>query len=165
MTGDARLRHRPTRHPVEGARMIFVLATGLLLIALALPVASDGPPLTDPGVRRWLWRFGVALSAFAIVVGDYEAGGVATLAVMIVLCVTAIGCLFWLDRGRFDSDYTRRSMGWYFRECGPGGWPMGGHRIMAVVTVAILLALLLLRPVARMILGLDAPAEAAVLFI
>ena len=145
--------------------MIFVLAAGLMAIALALPVPSDGPILSDPLMRRWMWRFGIALSAFAIVVGDYEAGGVATLAVMIALFVTAIGLLFWLDRGRFDRDYTRRSVGWYLRECGPGGWPMGGHRVMALVTFAILFMLLLLRPVARTILGLDAPAAAATIFI
>ena len=141
--------------------MIYVLAAGMLLIALALPVASDGPLLAAPGTRRWLWRFGIALASLAIIAGEFEAGGVASLAVMIVLCVTAIGCLFWLDRGRFDSDYTRRSMGWYFRECGPGGWPMGGHRAMAIVTVAILVALLILRPLFRELLGLNETLEAA----
>lgn len=148
--------------------MILVLAAGLLLISLALPVRSDGPILSAPMTRRWLWRFGLALSAFAIVVGDYEAGGVASLTVMILLSITAIGLLFWLDGGRFDRHATRRSVGWYLRECGPGGWPMGGHRVMALVTVAILFALLLLRPLARTVLGLDAAtqeAAAAVLFI
>ena len=141
--------------------MILVLASGLLLVALALPVASDGPVLSSPLARRWFWRFGLTLSAFAIIVGEYEAGGVASLAIMIVFFVTAIGLLFWLDGGRFDRHYTRRSVAWYLRECGPGGWPMGGHRMMAVLTVALLLALLVLRPLVRSLLGLNGTIEAA----
>ena len=140
--------------------MIYVLAAGLLLIALALPVASDGPFLAAPGTRRWLWRFGIALAALAIVAGEFEAGGVASLTVMIALIATAIGLLFWLDGGRFDRTYTRRSVGWYLRECGPGGWPMGGHRVMAIVTIAILVALLILRPLFRELLGLNETLEA-----
>lgn len=145
--------------------MIFVLALGLLLIALALPVPGDWPLLAAPGVRRWMWRFGTTITAFAIIVGEYEPGGAAALTVMIVVVVTAIGLLFWLDGGRFDRHYTRRSVGWYLREAGPGGWPMGGHRVMAWITAAILIALLLLRPVARTLLGLDGGAAAAVPFI
>lgn len=136
--------------------MVLIFSLGLLLIALSVPVATDWPALSGPETRRWFLRFGLGLSGLAIVVGEFEAGGLAALTVLVVAVIAALGLLFWLDRGRFDSNHTRRSMGWYFRECGPGGWPMGGHRVMALVVFAVLLALLLFRPLARAILGLDA---------
>jgi hypothetical protein len=144
--------------------MIYVFCIGLICVALALPVHSDGPILSRDGVRRRLWQSGLALCLLAIVVGDFHAGGISALLVMGMVLAGATGLLFWLDRGRFDANHTRRTLGWYVTRCGPGGAPMGGHRIMALVTAALLLGLLVLRPVARDVLGLDADGiEAAMI--
>ncbi|MEJ6390266.1 hypothetical protein [Gymnodinialimonas ulvae] len=144
--------------------MIYVFCIGLICVALALPVRSDGPILSRSGVRRRLLQSGLALCSLAIVLGDFHAGGVSALLVTGVVLAGAAGLLFWLDRGRFDTNHTRRTLAWYVTQCGPGGTPMGGHRMMALVTAALLLGLLVLRPVVRDVLGLDADGiEAAMI--
>jgi hypothetical protein len=135
--------------------MIVVFFIGLLCIAFALPADGDGPVLAQYWIRRRLWQAGLSLCGLAIVVGDFHAGGVSALLVMVMVLAAIAGLLFWMDRGRFDAHHTRRSLGWYFARCGPGGAPMGGHRMMALVTGALLLGMLILRPVARDVLGLD----------
>ncbi len=160
----AAVADRTAPHPPAGrGRMILVFAIGTACLALALPAPGDGPVLARPMVKKRLWQVGVALCALAIVAGDFHAGGVSALLLVVTVLGTATGLLFWLDGGRFDAHHTRRSLGWYFVRSGPGGWPMGGHRMMALITAALLLGMLALRPVARDLLGLDTTGIEAVM--
>ncbi|MBM7070103.1 hypothetical protein [Actibacterium sp. 188UL27-1] len=135
--------------------MIYVFAIGVGLLALALPVPGDVPLLARASIRRRLWQTGAALIALAVIAGEYNAAALVALIVMVVLFVTAIGLLFWLEDGRFTADRMRASLGWYFVNAGPAGAPMGGHRLLALVTVLLLAVLLVVRPVVREILGLN----------
>ena len=47
-------------------------------------------------------------------------------------------------------------MGWYFRRAGPGGEPIGGHKLLTLFALVMLATLLVVRPVARELLGLNA---------
>lgn len=105
---------------------------------------------------------GIFCLGLVILFADYPAEGVAFLIVFLTAGFVAVGLMFWLDGGRFTHDRMRKSLKWYFTETGPFGrtHPLS-HREIAFGVLLALGALLVVRPIARDIAGLDKVIDTA----
>lgn len=140
--------------------MIWVFALGLLCIALALPVPGDWLWLNRPGLRWRLSQVGLACCCIALVFGDFNARAAVFITVFVVLAIVIAELLFWLEGGRFTPDRIRAGFRWFFFASGPGNPPVrGGFIGLGVVTLVLIAVLLVVRPVVRTAVGLDAPED------
>lgn len=136
--------------------MIWVFASGLFLLALALPVPGDWLWLNRPGLRWRLSQAGLALTCIALVIGDFNARAAVFITVFVVLGIVIAELLFWLEGGRFTPERMRAGFRWFFLASGPGNPPVrGGFIGLGVVMLVLVAMLLVVRPVVRTAVGLD----------
>lgn len=134
--------------------VFFTFFTGIMLL-----IAGFTARVSD-GLHRLLVRTGWLCLAVVAVLGDFHAPAAALLFVIGVVAITVFAFLYWLDGGRFTEDRMRASVGWFFAVSGPGAPPIRhGFLGIVVLTVIVLTALLIVRPVARTAMGLETPPE------